>query len=90
MRRLRQRWRIGVVVVGMLGLVASVGLPAAFLLIGDLSTAANVAQLISVVMALLSLVFGLVVWWRRSVKPVLVEIRLPVLVWAFTRRAGSR
>ncbi|GAA4630811.1 NACHT domain-containing protein [Actinoallomurus vinaceus] len=61
------RWREVVVVAGMAvlaGLVVVVTMVAVGLRGGDLSTAANVAQLMSVALAVPPLAVGLMVWWR--------------------------
>lgn len=62
------RWRGIVVLGGMLGLAVSLGVLG--LTLRDLGTAANLAQLVSVVLAVPPLAVGLVLWWRRSAGPV--------------------
>lgn len=61
------RWREVVVVAGLAvlaGLIVSVAMIAIGLRGGDLSTAANVAQLMSVALAVPPLAVGLMVWWK--------------------------
>lgn len=55
----------------MCGLAILAGLLGVILLLGDLATAANVAQLVSVVLAGSSSVVGLIAWWdaRPTPKP---------------------
>lgn len=66
MARRDSRWRGIVVVVGLVGLAVVLLVVGVALQRNDLQTAANVAQLVSVVLVIVPLVVGLVVWWRRS------------------------
>lgn len=65
-------WRVLVLSGGLLGLAASLAVIGATLRKHGSQDAANVAQLVSVVLAVPPLVFGLVTWWRRSARPVAV------------------
>ncbi|HZB32838.1 MAG TPA: hypothetical protein VE465_21955, partial [Streptosporangiaceae bacterium] len=61
------RWRGLVVVAGLVGLAVSVAVVAVLLRGDALSTAANVAQLVAVVLAVPSLAVGLMAWWNPRV-----------------------
>lgn len=56
--------------LGLAGCLAVVGV--ALLGTGGLQTSANVAQLVSVVLAVPAVVVPLLLWWRRTVDPVAV------------------
>jgi hypothetical protein len=65
----RSWWRGIVVVTGMLGLAVSLAVIGAAFRSRGLATAANTAQVVSVVLMVPGLAFGLIVWRRRSARP---------------------
>jgi hypothetical protein len=68
------RWRGVVAVAGLVGLAVAVVMIALLLRGKALSTAANVAQLVAVVLAVPSLAVGLMAWWDpRTPKPSTAE-----------------
>jgi NACHT domain len=68
----RARWRGVVALGGMLGLASMLAVTGATLRARDLTLAANVAQVMSVVLAVPAFAVRLVLWWRRSAAPVAV------------------
>jgi hypothetical protein len=61
--------RAGAVWSGLLGLAACLAVVGTTLLGSGLQTSANVAQLVSVVLAVPTLAVPLVLWWRRDAVP---------------------
>ena len=64
--RTGRRWRRFIVLAGILGLALLLAIIGGALRLWGLSAAANVAQLVSVVLAVLALAAGLLAWSRRS------------------------
>lgn len=68
----RARWRGLWVAAGLLALAGCVFVVGVVLRVKDLQTAANVAQLVSVVLAVPALARPLMSWWRCAATPVVV------------------